>query len=118
MKSKLDKKTILLLIELFIKKESRILWASKDWARETIAVRRLIKEFEDFEFFHNCQDLYGKFNSILGLTGKTWLPILKERYSKFILEKANKKTYPLSTDKVIEVETSNKPKNILEFLNS
>lgn len=120
MNNKLNKKDLDILIELFIKKGNTFTWNSSDYAKNSIACKRLMKIFPDMEFFYDQTDLIQKFDCLLGLTGKYWKNELSKRWKEFEYKKLNKpKTYELSDKPVIEIENNKMaPKNILEFIKS
>lgn len=103
------------LFQLFIK--PGIEFKPSEFKRELVACSRLVKMFPDFDFFYTLNDLTGQFNSLLGLTGGYWKPILLERYKIFLLDKEKNKRYHLSDNVVIEIKTEDKkPNNLMEFL--
>lgn len=105
-----------LLVTFFIKKP--VNWTDKDFSREKMASSRLLKFYPNFDFFYTLQDLYDKFNSLLGLTGKHWKPILDKRYKDFIIEGEKNKEIILEKEQVVKIEApARKPKTVFEFLN-
>ena len=75
-------------------------------------------KYSDFEFFYSLQDLYGKFNSLFGISDK-YVKGLTRRYEDFVIEKSRKVDFVLSEKPVVNIEViKSKAKNMLEFLDS
>src|SRR5258706_6192356 len=94
------KEKFTILIDLFIKKELAATWESNDWSRERMGAKRLITKYPDFDFFYSLQDLYSKFNSLLGISDK-YIKGLTIRYEDYCIDKEKHKTYKLEQNPVI-----------------
>lgn len=79
------------LIQLFIIKD--FTWTPADWKREAMACSRLIKKYEDFDFFYFLPDLTDKFQSLCGLQTPYWKKELDRRYQEFLVDKKRNKDY-------------------------
>jgi len=111
-----EKTTI--LVDFFIKKEQVENWTQTDWNRELAGAKRLFNKYPDFEFFYTLQDLYSKFNSLLGVSDK-YVKGLTRRYEDFVIEKSRKVDFVLSEKPVVNIEIiKSKAKNMMEFLDS
>ena len=114
---KLSRDKLNILIELFVKKGETFMWNSKDFSRESFGAKKLMKLFPDFDFFYTLTDMQNRFKSLLGLTGKFWLPKLKDRFAQFLVDKENNKVYHMSESPIVEIKLENKPtRNVLEFI--
>ena len=118
-KEKTYKEKFGILITLFIRLDVReeMLWKASDWGRERKACSILLKRYPDFDFFYFLPEFCDKFNSLLGLVGKESKLKLDFKYKEWQDKKS--KEIKLEKNPVIQLDFNiQKPKNILEFLNS
>lgn len=117
-KNKPHKDKVSILIEFFIKKPVKL--DNDGIKREAIAASRLIKRYNDFDFFYDLPELTNCFNSLFGLLMKKNLDLLDKKYKEFVYRKSNApKIYELSDKPVLDIKIEKqKPRSILEFLKS
>ncbi len=111
-----EKTTI--LVDFFIKKEQVKNWTQTDWNRELAGAKRLFNKYPDFEFFYSLQDLYSKFNSLLGISDK-YVKGLTRRYEDFVIDKEKHREFKMEEKAVINIgEVKPRVRNLFEFLDN
>lgn len=110
---KLKEQIDYLVIKYHIDSQNSSKWAWKDWAKETVVIKRLLKKYP-FEFWEQFNITY-KVKSLIWFLGGGKKQI-REEYAKWELTKDH--PAPILEDKpVIEIEkTEKKPSKLAEFL--